>query len=144
MLRRPRRPNGQNVAPSIDQVATAGWVCAIAARTTSAALVLFWSLRAGLVALGADLVLSSAVNARLHHVIRHRDGTGELDQSAPTIWDRYWSRRYVKAIVKWDAKADKYLARASATEDDFTAWNLRRKADRKRLWVARARGLIVD
>ena len=142
-IRRPRCPNGRHVSPSIDRVAATTWVCAIASRCTAVALVLFWSVSGGLVALAADLMLSMAVNARLRRVINRRGATGELDLTAPTMTQTWWSRRSAKAAIKYDAKADKCLARAAATKDELKAWTLRRKADRKRLWAAAARSYVV-
>ena len=142
-LCRPRRPNGQHVSPSIDRIAATAWACAISARCTAAALVLLWSVSAGLVALVADLMLSLTVNARLRRVISRRCATGQLDLTAPTATQTWWSRRSAKAAIKYDAKAEEYLARAAATKDDFRAWTLHRKADRKRLWAAAARSYVV-
>ena len=144
LMRRPRRSDGRAVPVRIDLLASGGWTCAIAARIASVTLVLFWSVSAGLVALAADLTLSIAVNARLHRVVKHRVARGALDLSAPTMTQRWLSSRHAKAAMKCDARAEKYLARAATANDDFTVWDLHKKADRNRIWAARCRGLTVD
>ncbi|WP_420623178.1 hypothetical protein [Candidatus Poriferisodalis sp.] len=130
--------------PGIDRTATGLRIGAIAARTASASLVLFWSLNAGLIALAADLMLSLATNLRLHHVVKHRTAVGSLDKTAPTIWRQWRTRHLTKVAAKADAKADRLLAQVSETQDDFTARDLRRKAEKQRRDAGVARSLMDD
>ena len=143
-LRRPCWPDGRFVRRGIDRVATALWLGAVAARVSVVPLAIFGSLAKMLFAVAIDQLLSLAANLRLHSVTKRREAVGEIDRPAPNRLRQWWNRDCEKAAARAESKADHLAKRESETEDDFKAWDYRRRAEPKREQAAIIRQYVDD
>ena len=97
---------------------------------------------------GALLLLRCIAQWRLRHVAARLEATGTEEEIAaatavPTLMGRYCAW----AASHYDGKVQKLAARATTADesgDEFKAWDLRRRAQRKQERADQARSLIDD
>lgn len=138
--------DGHFVRYSTDRLATSLGVLGLVMWTAMAVLALVGPYSVLLALLGVCVLIRSLAHWRLRRVAARLEATASAEEVAaakavPSLMGRYcaWAAGY------YDRKVQKLAGRAETADaagNEFKAWDLRRRAQRKRERADQARGLI--
>ncbi len=146
LFARPTWSDGHLVRHSTDRLATGLAVLGSVMWTTMAVLAAVGPYSAVLALLAVCVLIRSVAHWRLRRVVARLEATASAEEVAaakaiPALMGRYcaWvASRYDRKVQKLAGRAET----ADAAGDEFKAWDLRRRAQRKQARADQARDLV--